>query len=360
MRTAITFVVGLGIFHGGTSAQAPGPDPYQVVPGWMDPFAPDGFTWGSQPGVFVESLDRIFVIQRGEIAVPDPLPEGWDGWVGSVGISALRSTPVFHNCIFIVNSEGRILEAWTQWDHLFEGTNGPHKIRISPYDPERRVWVVNERRSQIHVFSNDGRQLLMELGEAFVEASDDAHFGLPQDVAFLPDGSFVVADGINNSRVVKFDAQGKYLTEWGTRGSDDGQFNAVHAVATDSEGRVYVADRNNDRVQVFDSNGAHLDTWGGLSFPNDILVTADQYVWVADNQPPHMVKFDRDGNRLYSWMLDAGPHRFGEVHELAVDAAGSWYGGDNVLGRTQKFVPRAGAAAQHLIRAPIPLMRRSP
>ena len=39
-------------------------------------------------------------------------------------------------------------------------------------------------------------------------------------------------------------------------------------------------------------------------------------------------------------MLDTGPHRFGEVHELAVDSEGSWYGGDNVLGRTQKFVPR--------------------
>jgi DNA-binding beta-propeller fold protein YncE len=321
----------------------------------MESFAPHGLTWGSQPGVFFESMDHNFVIQRGEIAIPDPLPEGWDTYVGSVGISALRSTPVFRNCIFVVDSEGRIVETWTQWDHLFEGTNGPHKIRISPYDPERRVWVVNERRNQIHVFSNDGREMLMELGEAFVAAEDPTHFGLPQDIAFLPDGSFVVADGLTNSRVVKFDAAGRYLTAWGTRGSEDGQFNAVHAVATDGEGRVYVADRNNDRVQVFDSNGTHLDTWGGLSFPNDILVTADQEVWVADNQPPQMVKFDRDGNRLYSWMVDEGPHRFGEVHELAVDFEGAWYGGDNVLGRTQKFVPKANADPERLIKAPIPL-----
>lgn len=336
--------------------QAPGADPYTVVPNWMESFASPGFTWGSTPGVFVEDLDRIFVIQRGELRIPDPLPEGWETFVGSVGLSALRETPVFHNCIFVVDSEGRVLETWTQWDHLFEGTNGPHKIRISPYDPERRVWVVNERRSQIHVFSNDGSELLMELGEAFVEAEDDAHFALPQDIAFLPDGSFVVADGIGNSRVVKFDAGGNYVTAWGTRGIGNGEFNGVHAVATDSSGRIYVADRNNDRIQVFDANGTHLATWGGVSFPNDILVQADQRaVWVADNQVPRMVKFDLEGNILESWMLDSGPHRFGEVHELAVDSEGSWYGADNVLGRAQKFIPRPGADPARLIGAPVPL-----
>jgi hypothetical protein len=336
-------------------AQQAGPDPYMSVERWMDPFAPVGFAWGSNPGVFVESLDRIFVVQRGEIELPDPLPEEFDNFVGSIGISALRATPVFRNCIFIVNSRGQLIETWPQWDHLFEGTNGPHKVRISPYDPQRRVWVVNERRHQIHVFSNDGKQLLFELGEAFVEGEDGAHFGLPQDVAFLPDGSALVADGITNSRIAKFDAQGRFVRSWGTRGTGTGQFNGVHAVATDAAGRVYVADRNNDRVQVFDSNGGHLSTWGGLSFPNDIFITADQDVWVADNQPPQMVKFDTSGNRLYSWMLDAGAHRFGEVHEMAVDAEGSWYGSDNLLGRTQKFVPRPGADPNLLIGRQSPL-----
>jgi hypothetical protein len=327
-----------------------------LVERWMDPFAQAGFAWGSNPGVFVESLERIFVIQRGEIELPRPLPPEFEDFVGSIDISALRATPVFRNCIFIVNSRGQLIETWTQWDHLFEGTNGPHKIRISPYDPERRVWVVNERRNQIHVFSNDGERLLMELGEAFVEGTDETHFGLPQDVAFLQDGSVLVADGITNSRVVKFDSEGRFVTSWGTRGDGVSQFNGVHAVATDARGLVYVADRNNDRVQVFNSNGNHLDTWTGLSFPNDVFVTADQDIWVADNQPPQMVKFDTNGNRLYSWMLDAGPQRFGEVHEMAVDAEGSWYGSDNLLGRTQKFVPRPGADPDLLIGQSAPLM----
>jgi peptidylamidoglycolate lyase len=346
---SLTVVFATIAYGASIDAQEPGPDPYMAVERWMDPFSPVGFAWGSNPGIFVESLERIFVVQRGEIALPDPLPAEFEDFVGSIGISALRATPVFHNSIFIVNSRGQLIETWTQWDHLFEGTNGPHKIRISPYDPERRVWVVNERRHQIHVFSNDGEELLMELGEAFVEGDDETHFGLPQDVAFLPDGSALVADGITNSRIVKFDAQGRFVTSWGSRGDGPSQLNGVHAVATDAAGRVYVADRNNDRVQVYNSNGNHLDTWDGLSFPNDVFVTADQDVWVADNQPPQMVKFDTNGNRLYSWMLDSGPHRFGEVHEMAVDAEGSWYGSDNLLGRTQKFVPRPGADPELLI-----------
>ena len=338
------------------SAQEPGPDPSNVVD-WRKPFSQEGFAWGSHPGVFIESDDRIFVVQRGEIPLPDPVPPEFENWVGSIGMSALRETPVFRNCIFIVDSRGNLVETWTQWDYLFENTNGPHKIRISPYDPERRVWVINERRHQIHVFSNDGEELLMEFGVAYEEGADERHFGAPQDVAFLPDGSALVADGIINSRVVKFDSSGNYVTAWGTRGDQEGQFNGVHAVATDANGRVYVADRNNDRVQIFDSSGVHLDTWGGLSFPNDILITVDQEVWVADNQPPQMVKFDTDGNRLYSWMLNSGPHRFGEVHEFAIDSQGAWYGADNVLGRSQKFVPKPGWADRSLLMSqPVPLM----
>ncbi|MDH3205796.1 MAG: hypothetical protein OEO79_04250 [Gemmatimonadota bacterium] len=362
MRHALLTAVTLALLSSGVAdratAQQPGPDPYMAVERWMQPFAQSGFAWGSNPGVFVESLERIFVVQRGEIELPKPLPSEFEDFVGSIDISALRATPVFRNCIFIVNSRGQLIETWPQWDSLFVGTNGPHKIRISPYDPERRVWVVNERRHQIHVFSNDGQRLLMEFGEAFVEGDDENHFGLPQDVAFLRDGSVLVADGITNSRVVKFDSLGRFVTSWGTRGDGPSQLNGVHAVATDAAGRVYVADRNNDRVQVYNSNGNHLDTWDGLSFPNDVFITADQDVWVADNQPPQMVKFNTNGDRLYSWMLDSGPHRFGEVHEMAVDAEGSWYGSDNLLGRTQKFVPRPGANPELLIEQSVPLSGR--
>ena len=122
------------------------------------------------------------------------------------------------NVIFVVNDEGKLIENWNQWDYLFEGTGGPHMIAISPYDPERRVWVVNSGRHQVHAFSNDGKELLMTLGIENETANDETHLGTPQDIAFLRDGSIVVADGLTNSRVIKFDKDGHYLTAWGKQG----------------------------------------------------------------------------------------------------------------------------------------------
>ncbi|MCH8811345.1 MAG: hypothetical protein IID07_05905 [Gemmatimonadetes bacterium] len=336
-----------------------GDDPYDVVEDWLQPFAEPGFVWGSHPGLAVESPDRIFIIQRGELAVPDPLPAEFTYYYGSAeGLSALspRGAREMRNVIFIVDGDGELIDSWTQWDYLFEGTAGPHKISISPYDPERRVWVVNDGREQIHVFSNDGSELLFSLGTWDEAGDDQTHFGRPQDVAFMQDGSILVADGLTNSRIVKFDRDGNYLLEWGTRGSEDGQFNAVHAVATDEQDRVYVADRSNDRIQVFDEMGNHLATWPNLNFPNHIVITANQEVWVSDNQPVRLVKFDTDGNRLYSWDANGrGPDEFGELHAFAIDEDGNWYGADNVLGRSLKFTPMQGADRANLMSAPVPM-----
>ena len=50
-------------------------------------------------------------------------------------------------------------------------------------------------------------------------ATDDKHFYRPTFMAWLPDGTFFVADGYQNTRVVKFDKDGKYLMTWGQRGN---------------------------------------------------------------------------------------------------------------------------------------------
>lgn len=339
---------------------------YDVVPNWSLPYPKAGYAWGSVPGIFVESDDRIFIASRGEIKEPNPLPSGYPGFLG--GFRQVLSAPdnEVRGCLRVVDHTGKVLEMWSQWDVLFQGTNGPHKIKISPYDPQRRVWAVGETKNVIYVFSNDGKQLLQTLGVEWATAEDETHFGKPQDLAFLPDGSVLVADGLTNARIVKLDKNGKFLTAWGGHGSADGQFNAVHGVDVDKNGRVYVVDRLNKRVQVFDANGKHLASWPNIRFPNHVQVTepapgdtstgGEQVVWVADNQTTEVLKFDTKGNRLFAWHASGPvPGGFGELHQFSLDSKGNVYTGDNVLGRPQKLAPKAGADPAHLIGQSVPL-----
>ena len=94
-----------------------GPSPYDVIRGWHKPFAGDGYAFGGNSGVFVESPDRIFVGQRGETALPDPIPAEFEGYAGSIGINVLRDTDrrTWRNCIYTLDGDGNVTEIWNQW-----------------------------------------------------------------------------------------------------------------------------------------------------------------------------------------------------------------------------------------------------
>jgi hypothetical protein len=324
--------------------------PYNVVEKWPTPWARQGYIWGSQPGVFAESPNRIFIAARGELKLPEPLGRGFNGMWGSLGERATVPKPEMRNCLVVVDGSGKVIEAWTQWDKLFEGGGGPHKVKISPYDPERHVWVVNDARQVIYEFTNDGKQLVMTLGETDVTGTDETHFGQPQDLTFLPDGSILVADGLRNSRVVKFDKNGKFVSQWGTRGNGPGQFVGLHGIDADRNGRVYVADRGNNRIQVFDQKGTHLDTWPGIRFPNHIVATPNDGVWVSDGTNARLLKYDTNGKLLYFWgTYGTYPGAFWELHQFSVDTDGNLYGADSFGGRVQKFTPKPGADRTRLV-----------
>jgi len=338
-----------------------GPSPYEIVRSWHQPFADKGYAFGGNSGVFAESPDRIFIAMRGEAKLPDPIPEEYLGFAGSLGINVLFEVErrEWRHCLYTLDRNGHVSEMWDQWDHLCEGSDGPgpHRVRISPYDPERRVWVINETFHQIHIFSNDGSELLFSLGEKGVPGSDESHFAKPQDVAFLPDGRILIADGLDNHRVIILDRDATYLGEFGGQGEDPGQFNGIHAIAVGPGGRIFALDRSGGRVNVFRTTDRpdrveHVATWDGLRLPLDLIVNEDA-VWLTDLGPLRFVKFDFDGNRLYEWEVPSEmPDGYLEVHTFSVDSDGTLYGGDNQYGRTQKLVPRAGADPDLLIGPP--------
>jgi len=341
-----------------------GPSPYNIISGWHKPFAEEGFAFGGSSGVFAESPNRIFVAQRGETRLPDPIPAEFSGFAGSIGINVLFATDmrVWEHCLYTLDSDGNVREMWDQWDHLCEGSDGPgpHRLRINPYDPERRVWLVNETFHQIYVFSNDGSELIKTLGEKNVPGDDETHFGRPQDVAFLPDGRILVADGLDNHRVIILDADGNYISEFGGFGEGPGQFNGIHALGIGPEGLIFALDRSGGRVNVFrttdDPAGVEfVDVWGGFGLTLDIIVNDDS-IWFTTFGPGRLVNFvkmDFEGNRLYTWTVPRElPDGYLEVHTFSVDSDGNLYGGDNQYGRTQKFVPKPDADPALLIKPP--------
>ena len=128
-----------------------------------------------------------------------------------------------------------------------------HRVRISPYDPEQRIWLVNQTFHQIYVLANDGSEVLATYGEKLVPGDDAYHYGRPQDVAFHPDGRILVADGLLNHRVIVYDENMNYLGEFGGYGDGPGQFNTIHALGIGPEGRVFVLDRSGGEVNLFRS-----------------------------------------------------------------------------------------------------------
>ena len=366
---------GLSLFFGGSLAHAQkargassqsrvgGEDetgPYDVATGWPQPLGHPGWIWGSQGGVFAETPDRIYIANRGELPIPEKAPEGYTGGYGAFGQPATQGKPRMQHCILVVDGNGKLLEDWTQWDHLFEGGRGPHHVKISPYDPEKHVWVVDDMVQQVFEFTRDGKQLVLTLGERLKQGEDDKHFGRPTDIAWLPDGTFFITDGYVNTRVVKFDKNGKYLMTWGTKGKGPGQFDLPHSIDIDAQRRVYVADRSNSRIQIFDQNGKYLSEWDNIRQPYHIMITADQHLWVADGVTNKFLKYDLNGHLLYSWgTYGSFPGAFWGVHQFSVDSAGNLYAAETFGGRTQKFTPKPGADPTTLIGQPVKITQIS-
>jgi DNA-binding beta-propeller fold protein YncE len=122
----------------------------------------------------------------------------------------------------------------------------------------------------------------------------------------LPDGTFFVSDGYGNTRVAKFDKNGKFLMMWGTRGTGNGQLQTPHSIAIDKSRRVYVADRANNRIQVFDENGKYLDQFPNIQQPYHIRISDDQALWVFSGPLDKFLKYDLNGHLVYAWGTNSG------------------------------------------------------
>ena len=198
---------------------------------------------------------------------------------------------------------------------------GAHSVRV---DPQGNIWIVDATAHVVYKMSAEGKEI-MRLGTRGTSGASQTTFNLPTDVAFAANGDLYVTDGYGGARVVKFSRDGKYLLEWGKRGTGPGEFGLPHNVVVDKAGLVYVSDRDNQRIQIFDAGGKFLSEWTGTGGVSGMAMTNDGRIVTAS------VVRDLKGN-VVAKLPEAGA-----AHGAAVDATGNIYLAQ-LTGIVQKYV----------------------
>jgi sugar lactone lactonase YvrE len=274
------------------------PNPYSTVEAAFK--MPEGRTWGATSAVDIDKDGRsIWVAERCSAN------SCWDAAKNEM--SPLQT-------VFKFDTTGKLVTSFGQGMFVF-----PHGIHV---DRDGNIWVTDgqdnlpRRRPgqpadaplppmpakvvghQVIKLSPQGT-VLLTLGKAGGNQSgqpaDPGSFFQPNDVVTYPNGDILVAEGHGgaNARLIRFDKSGKFIKEFGKRGSGpEGEFDQPHGLAFDSKGRLFVADRSNNRIQILDADSYKtLDTWHQFSRLSGIFIK-DDVVYGADSEsgsvnPPH-------------------------------------------------------------------------
>jgi streptogramin lyase len=249
-RITFTLVAAIGVMIRGSSAQD---NPYRVAEGWAQ--FPDGRKWGSTSGVDVDRDGNIWAFER----------------CGERTCAGSNLAPIFK-----FDRSGKPVKSFGAGMFVF-----PHGMHV---DKDGNVWVTDAegkdgKGHQVVKFNPDGKVLLV-LGKAGVAGDGPDTFNRPSAVVTAPNGDIFVADGHggdSNARIVKFSKDGKFIKAWGKKGTANGEFAELHAIALDSKGRLFVGDRGNSRIQIFDQDGNFLEEWKQFGRPERDLYRPERH-----------------------------------------------------------------------------------
>jgi sugar lactone lactonase YvrE len=236
------------------------PNPYHMVNDWAHTPRP----WAQTNNVFVDAKDNVWVFDRCQ-----------DG-----GCFGSNVAPIWE-----LSPDGRVLKN-------FGGGAGfvfPHAVVP---DRDGNIWVVDGQAkegkgNQVTKFSPDGK-VLMTLGKAGEGGKGLDAFDQPTSLAIAPNGDIFVSEGhaptFGNSRIMKFDKNGKFIRTFGHLGTGNGELKGPHVLAFDSQGRLFVADRSNSRVVIFDREGGFIAAWKQFGRPSGIWIDKNDMLYVADSE----------------------------------------------------------------------------
>ena len=286
-----------------------------------------------------------------------------------------------HVFVYTRSGDTKILEFDQNGNYVREigqgiyGLEFAHAVRV---DSQDNIWAVDEGSNTIMKFNPEGRVTMVlgrrpePMGGAFetilpAAPAQKYNFGRQTDVGWDPQGNIFVSDGYVNSRVVKYDKNGRFLKDVGTRGNQPLQMNTPHSIAVDGQGNVYVGDRGNARVQVLNNDLTLKAIYDTVGNPWAVCVSggSHQYLYASNSWPDSSPATARDiTGEIYKMELNGtivgrfgkagkGLKEFSGVHEIDCRNPNELYVSEIASWRVQKIQlrpmpqnPTAQAAAR--------------
>ena len=309
-------------FTSAANAQNSAPNPYDTVADWA--MLPASRVWGATSAVY-------------------PANNGKNIWIAErCGENLCAGSDL--DPVMLFDTDGHLLRSFGSGQIVW-----PHGMYV---DTDDNVWIADAVGyapvpdgvgHTVMKFSPDG-ELLMTLGKEGIAGDGNDVFNKPSDMLVAPNGDIFVADGHDaggNNRIMKFDKDGNYLAQWGETGGDHGQFRDPHALAMDSQGRLFVGDRGNSRLQIFTQDGEHIATWTQFGRPSGLFIDQNDILYSADSESNARrntgwkrgirIGSAKDGF-VTAFIPDPEPDQDNSgtsaAEGIAVDAAGNIYGAE--------------------------------
>lgn len=304
---------------------------------WIQKRSPDGAfirQWGgigTDPGQFAHA-GKIAVDDAGYVYVTDGVRRDIHG----EGVEEFRN-----DRIQVFTPDGAFVRTWGATGYGEGEFYDPKAIAIGP---QGNVYVT-DTTSRAQKFTPNGEFITRWTG--YDETARVRRFKDGVGLAVDRSGTVTVADSIYG-RIARYAGDGRFLTAWSARGSDQGWFDEPSDVEQAPDGNLYVVDSENRRIQVFTTDGRFLFQWGSrgseagqFAFPRGIAIDAAGNVYVTDQNGYRVQKFTATGEFILMWGANGtGPGEFRRPTGVDVDAAGNVYVADDVMSRIQKFTPQ--------------------